>query len=70
MEDLSIYTPTQLFKLLNDTKDDHEKLKNEVIEDTKKIDEIEIIINEKLKKITQLEKKYVNLIEEINKRKP
>lgn len=69
MENLSKHTPTELLKFLNDTKRDHEKLKKEVISDTETIDEITERINVKLKKITELEKNYVQLIEEIDKRK-
>lgn len=70
MDSLEKHTPTVLLKMLNDTKNEHEKLKSEVISDTEKIDEIEKNINLKLKKINELENNYVSIIEEINKRKP
>lgn len=69
MKNLSKLTPTELLKILNDTKKDHESLKDKVIQDTEKIDEIEKEINLNLKKITDLEKLYVQIIEELDKRK-
>lgn len=69
MKNLSKHTPTELLKILNDTKKDHESLKDKVIQDTEKIDEIEKEINLNLKKITDLEKLYVQIIEELDKRK-
>ncbi|MFW6219883.1 MAG: hypothetical protein ACOC33_03505 [bacterium] len=69
MKNLSKHTPTELLKILNDTKKDHESLKDKVIQDTEKIDEIEKEINLNLEKITDLEKLYVQIIEELDKRK-
>lgn len=68
MEDLKKYTPTELLKFINETKDSHDKLKEEIISDTFKMDELEKIINEKLDNLDNLEKKYIALIEEINNR--
>jgi len=68
MEDLAQYTPTELLKLVNDNNVKHESLRLEVIYYTHEIDNLEQIINEKLKVIDQLEKNYIALIEEMDKR--
>ena len=68
MEDLSKYTQTELLKMINDTKGDHEKLKGKIKEDTYELDELEKTINEKVERLTELEKKYVLIIEEFEKR--
>ena len=48
MEDLSKHTPTELLKMINDTKTKHDKLKDDIAADTKQIDEITVVINKKL----------------------
>jgi len=68
MEDLTKYTPTELLKQINDTQFNHENLKQEIVELTYDIDEIEIKINNKLEELTILEKNYISLIEELNNR--
>jgi len=68
MEDLTQYTPTQLLKMVNDTNTKHEQLKAEVITHTFEIDGLEVLINNKLKLIAELEKNYIDLIEEMNNR--
>jgi hypothetical protein len=68
MEDLSKYTPTELLKLINDVKTKHEILRQEIINHTLEVDELERIINEKLEILTEFEKNYVVLIEEMNKK--
>ena len=68
MEDLSKYTPTELLKLINDSKANHDKLKQEIINDTFEMDEVEKKINKKIEHLTEIEKKYVLLIEELNNR--
>ena len=68
MENLSGYTPTQLLKLINDVKVKHDALKQEIINDTLEIDEFEIRINKKIETLTELEKNYVALIEEMENR--
>jgi uncharacterized coiled-coil DUF342 family protein len=68
MENLKENTPTQLLKLINETKDNHDRLKQEIIDDTFKMDELEKTINEKINKLDELEKRYVTLIEELNSR--
>lgn len=68
MENFKEHTPTQLLKLINDTKDSHDRLKEEIINDTHKMDELELGINKKLDNLDELEKRYITLIEELNNR--
>ena len=68
MEILSGYTPTQLLKMINDSKVVHEKIKNEIYSLTQKVDEIEIEINAKIAELVVTEQRYVELIEELNNR--
>ena len=68
MTDLTKYSSTELLKMINDSKINHDKLKEEIIQDTKKIDDITIIINKNLKKLEDFEKDYIILIEEMNNR--
>jgi len=68
MESFSKHTPTELLKMINDAKTSHDSLKEEIVQDTKEIDRLTIIINEKLGKLEGLEKLYVALIEEMNNR--
>jgi len=69
MEDLSKYTPTELLKLINDTKGEHEKLKGKLKEDTYTLDELEKSMNEKIERMSELEQLYVLIIEEFEMRK-
>jgi len=68
MEDLGKYTPTELLKLINDVKLKHDTLKQEIINHTFEVDELEKKINEKIAKLDELEKNYVKLIEQIEKK--
>ena len=68
MEDLNIYTPTQLLKMINEMKSNHDQLKQEIINFTYEIDELENKINEKIIILDQFEKNYIELIEELNNR--
>lgn len=68
MEDLSKYTPTELLKIINDTKVEHEKVKGEIVGETHEVDALEKSINNKIKILTELEAKYVLLLEEMEKR--
>ena len=61
MEDLKKLTPTELLKLANDTSKLHQELKEEIIQKTYEVDEM-------VKKLTELEKRYVEIIEEVNNR--
>jgi hypothetical protein len=68
MEDLSKYTPIELNKMINDANVEHERIKEVIINHTFEIDELEIKINAKIEELTSVEKKYVELIEELNNR--
>ena len=68
MENLSKYTPTELLKMVNDVTTRHDALKQEIINHTIEADELEKKINEKLTILDELEKNYVDLMEELNKR--
>lgn len=66
--DLSKETPTALLKMGNDTKEEHDRLKQEIVELTYEVDELEKKINQKLEQLSTVEKKYVAIVEEINNR--
>jgi hypothetical protein len=68
MEELSKLTPTELLKMSNDFVSKHSALKQEIIDLTYESDELEKKINEKLLVLDELEKNYVLIAEEINKR--
>lgn len=68
MENLEKYTPTELLKLSNDIKIEHEKLKKEIIDISYDISNLENKINDKIKQLTEVEKKYVLIVEEIDNR--
>jgi hypothetical protein len=68
MKNYTTLTPTELLKLINDTKFDHENIKNEILNSIKIVEENENLINIKLEDLKLLEDKYVLLIEEFNKR--
>ena len=68
MKDLKKYTPTELLKMINETKDNHNNLKEEIVSDTYKMDELEKNINSKLDILDKYEKDYITLLEEINSR--
>ena len=68
MENLSKYTPTELLKMVNDNVTRHNALKQEIIDHTYEVDELEKKINEKIVILEELEKNYVELIEEMEKR--
>lgn len=68
MEDLTKYTPTELLKIINDIKLKHDTLKQEIIDHTFEAEELEKKINEKIISLTEIEKNYIALIEEMEKR--
>jgi hypothetical protein len=68
MEDLTKYTPTELLKIINDIKLKHDTLKQEIIDHTFEAEELEKKINEKIISLTEIEKNYILLIEEMEKR--
>ncbi len=68
MEDLSKYTPTELLKMINDIKQKHDNLRQLIIDNTYVLDELQNKINNDLVELNELEKNYVALIEEMEKR--
>lgn len=75
MKNLTDYSSTELLKLINDIKSNHDILRKELIDYSYEIDELEKMINEKinianakLNELTELEKNYILLIEEMSKR--
>ena len=75
MNDFINYTPTELLKMINDSKVEHDRLKQEIIDQTIELDNLEailnekiVIVNEKIQIMTDVEKKYILLIEELNNR--
>jgi hypothetical protein len=68
MEDFKNYTPTELLKMINDSKAEHEKIKQEIIDYTYQLDELEVVVNNKINELTAVEKLYIDLIEELTNR--
>ena len=72
MSDLTKHTNTELLKLLNDNKENHDKLKEEIIVDTHEFDKYVINkseeINKKIERLNEFERIYVDLLEELNNR--
>lgn len=68
MEELNMLTPTELLKICNDIVAKHDSLKQEIINLSYEADELENKIKRKLDELNDLEKKYVTIIEEMNKR--
>jgi uncharacterized coiled-coil DUF342 family protein len=68
MEILSGNTQIELLKKMNDIKKEHDALKQEIIDDTVQFDEFEKKINEKIDRLQELEKNYVAVIEEMEKK--
>lgn len=68
MEDLSKYTQIELLKMINETNVQHESLRQEIIVDSYEFDKIEKMINKKIEHLNNLEKNYIELIEEMNNR--
>jgi hypothetical protein len=54
--------------MINDSNVAHDVLKQEIIDHTFEVDELEIKINQKIEKLTEIEKNYVILVEELNNR--
>lgn len=62
------HTLTELLKLANDAKAMHDDLKQEIINESKVIDELTKQINEKIEVLEFVEKNYVEIVEELNSR--
>lgn len=68
--DFTKYSELELLKISNDTKKEHDILREEIVQHTYEIDEIHKQINKKLERLTVLEDRYVEVMEEIvNKKK-
>jgi hypothetical protein len=68
MSEFKEHTLTELLKLANDAKKMHDDLKEEIISDSKVMDDLNAKINEKIELLSFIEKNYVNIIEELNNR--
>jgi hypothetical protein len=68
MDELNKYTPIELNKIINDIKIKHDTLKQEIIIHTLEVDKLTKEINNKIELLTELEKNYIALIEEMEKR--
>jgi len=68
MSNFKKHTLTELLKLVNDAKATHDSLKEEIIADTKVMDDLNAKINEKIELLNFIEKNYVEIIEELNNR--
>ncbi|MDA3780862.1 MAG: hypothetical protein PF487_11690 [Bacteroidales bacterium] len=65
MENLDKYSPIQLQKMGNDIKEQHDKLKLEIVDNTYELEKLENQINEKIIILEELENKYVVIIEKL-----
>ena len=63
MEDLTKYTPTELLKMGNDIKTQHDSLKKAILADTYEMEKLEISINEKARQLEGIEQNYVEIVE-------
>lgn len=68
MENLSGCTLIELNKMINDVKLKHDTLKQEIINHTFEVDELEKKINDKMVILSEFEKNYIELIDEMEKR--
>lgn len=57
------YSASEILKMVNDTKLEHDNLKETILQDINAVEEIEIRINENISKLEVLENNYVDLIE-------
>jgi len=65
MENLEGYSPIELQKMGNDIKEKHDSLKKEIIDHTYEMEELEKLVNDKVRILEELEKNYVNVIEKL-----
>jgi hypothetical protein len=68
MSQFKEHTLTELLKLANDAKTMHDDIKQQIIDDTKIIDELTVKVNGKIDLLTFIEKNYVQIIDELNNR--
>lgn len=68
--DFTKFSKIELLKTANDTKKEHEILRDEIVEHTYQMDEIQKEINQKIERLDILENRYVKIMDEmVNKRK-
>jgi transcription termination factor NusB len=67
--DFSKYTPTELLKISNDIKEQHNKIKENIIMLVDLIDENKEKINKNIEELTDIEEIHKLIIEEIENRK-
>ncbi len=65
MNELDKYSPIELQKMGNDIKKQYDTLQREVINHTYEIEELEKILNTKVKILQELEHKYIMIIEKL-----
>jgi len=68
MIDLSKYSSTELLKMSNDIKIEHDDVRQKIVDDLKIVDEIEKRINENLIKLDDFKNLNTLILEELNKR--
>ena len=68
MENLKEYTPTELLKMLNDIATKHDLLKKEIISTSYQLEKIEKEIKTKLILLDELEKNYIEIIENLKEK--
>ena len=66
--DLKQKTPTELLKLSTDTKNQHDKVKEDITTLLELYEKISVEINNKIDELNEVEKLYVNIVEEIESR--
>jgi hypothetical protein len=69
MESYSKLTETELLREMDKCKEQHEGIKGEIMEITTDIEEKEKIVNSKLEQLENVEKIYVDLLQEMTNRK-
>ncbi|MFW5847633.1 MAG: hypothetical protein ACOCVF_01760 [bacterium] len=67
--DFTKFSELELLKIANDTKKEHEILRDEIVEHTHEMDSIHKKINEKLSRLDVLENRYVKVMQEMTVKK-
>lgn len=68
MKDIKNLTLIELNNYAAELKIKHENCKSEIIQHTKEIEDIELMVNNKLNLLSEIEDEYVKIIEEVQKR--
>jgi penicillin-binding protein-related factor A (putative recombinase) len=69
MKEFEKYSPTELLKMINDSKTEHDSVKQDIVQYTLELDELEKKINERIEYLNIIEDVYIKLIDELNNRK-